>query len=83
MSKITTNIEPRGELWDKATALLSAAMDYWEAYRKAGLFGAVVWVQDGSGRLVILTRGEYRHVLMENIPKLTDAVEFGCEGVPG
>lgn len=54
-------------LREAAQELLNAAMNYWEQNRKSGLRGAVVWVQDSDGRLVILTRGEYRQTLMENI----------------
>lgn len=29
--------------------------------------GAVQWIEDARGHVVIFTRGEYRHVLMNNI----------------
>ena len=55
------------QLRDKAVALLEAAQDYWNAYHEAGKRGAVVWLQDTTGRTVIVTRGEYRDILMRNI----------------
>lgn len=67
---VTTNTTPTGELKDAAERLLEAALDYHAAYRKAGLAGAVVWVKDTDGRMVILTRGEYRCTLMQNIDRL-------------
>jgi hypothetical protein len=70
MSELTTNTTPTGELRDAAERLLQAAMDYHDAYRQAGLSGAVVWVKDADGRMVILTRGEYGSTLMRNIDTL-------------
>jgi hypothetical protein len=68
--KITTNTEPEDELRDAAVCLLNAASAYHKAYSKAGLRAAVVWVQDSSDRLVIITRGEYADELMYNINKV-------------
>lgn len=65
-----TNTTPQGELREAANRLLTAAMDYYEAYRRAGCQGAVVWLKDTAGRMVILTRGEYRDTLMRNIDRL-------------
>lgn len=54
-----------------ADKLLAAAMDYWKVFQKANPpGGAVVWVEDDDGRLVILTRGEYRTRLMANVDSL-------------
>ena len=51
-------------------------MDYHAAYRKAGLAGAVVWIKDTDGRMVVLTRGEYGPTLMRNIDRIYgDAAE--------
>ena len=66
-----TNLDVEsGPLADKAARLLEAAMDYWEAYKKATGGAAVVWVKDTDGRMVILTRGEYQEQLFENIDRL-------------
>lgn len=78
MGAIQTGHEPSGELAEVGRALLDAAMEYYDAYRRAGLGGAVVWLQDTDGRLVILTRGEYRDTLMRNIERL----RFDAEGDP-
>lgn len=54
-----------------ADRLLAAAMDYWREFQRTNRpGGAVVWVQDEDGRLVILTRGEYRERLMLNVDEL-------------
>lgn len=58
------------ELKNAAQNLLDAAMRYWKEYRRVTGGSAVVWVQDTDGRLVILTRGEYRYQLMSNIDRL-------------
>lgn len=80
---ISTNTTPSGELKEAAERLLEAAMDYHAAYRKAGLAGAVVWIQDTTGRMVILTRGEYRHTLMENIDRVYRDDEDGVLSFDG
>lgn len=64
---VTVNVEPDGALRDAADALLAAAHAYYQAYTNAGMRAAVVWISDTDGRLVILTRGEYRSHLMQNI----------------
>lgn len=70
MKKVETNTTPQGALREKADALLIAAMEYWDEYHRKGLSGAVVWVRDTEGRMVVLTRGEYRDQLMQNIENL-------------
>jgi len=37
--------------------------------------GAVQWLEDHDGKVVIFTRGEYRGQLMENIDRLGPPVE--------
>ena len=64
---IETNMEPSGTLKESADQLLTAAMAYWQEYRKATGGAAVVWVKDSDGRMVVLTRGEYEETLMRNI----------------
>ena len=58
------------ELRSKADAMLKASAEYWEAYHKAGLRGAVVWVEATDGQLVVMTRGEYKDIIMQNIEPL-------------
>ncbi len=50
--------------------LLEAAMDFWDACRQEGQYGAVQWLEGSDGSLLIFTRGEYRHALMSNIHSL-------------
>lgn len=67
-----TNFETKSDpaLQEAAQVLMDAAMVYWKEYQRIGLGGAVVWVKDTDGRMVILTRGEYQHTLMRNIDAL-------------
>lgn len=67
---IETNLTATGELQKAAERLLDAAMDYWKVYAKETGGSAVVWVSDTDGRLVVLTRGEYRDHLLSNIHRL-------------
>lgn len=60
-----------------AARLLDAAADYWRAYRSAGFDGAVVWVASDDGKLVVLTRGEYRQTIMANVDRLNFDMEDG------
>lgn len=55
------------ELERKARALLDAAYAYWEEMQKAGMGGALFWLDDSDNRTVIFTRGEYRGHLLGNI----------------
>lgn len=65
------------ELETSARELLEAAMRYWEAFRKETGGAAVVWLADADGRMVMLTRGEYRDTLMRNIDALPRDVHRG------
>lgn len=56
-----------------AQRLTDAAVDYYNVYQRSGMRGAVIWVEDTLGRLVVLTRGEYRETIMANIHKLEGA----------
>ena len=58
--------------------LLEAARRYWEAAHRHGVSGAVIWLQGMDGRLVIVTRGEYKETLMRNIDHLGPAYMFGA-----
>lgn len=59
--------------------LLSAGLEYWEAAHKAGIDGAVIWVQGDEG-MSIFTRGEYRHQLLSNIERMGPVKSFGAGG---
>ena len=68
-----TNVETdhcNVDLQRSAERLLEAAMDYFEAHKRATGGAAVVWLKDTAGRMVVLTRGEYRDTLMRNIDRL-------------
>lgn len=69
---MTTNlpIKKETELFKKAEALLKAAHDYWEEYRKEGGFGAVVWVEAASGHFVLFTRSEYKRSITSVIDNI-------------
>jgi hypothetical protein len=57
--------------------LLDVSHEYWEAAHKAGIDGAVIWLQGDDGRLVIVTRGEYRDHLMKGIERIGTPRHFG------
>lgn len=57
--------------------LLAAAQDFWQACHDEGQYGAVQWLEDSDGKLLIYTRAEYRENLMQNIHKIdTRKVHF-------
>ena len=58
------------ERYQAAEALIAAAHEFWRACARAGQGGAVQWLTGRTGELIIFTRGEYRHVLMQNIDLL-------------
>lgn len=64
------NTDNDERLKEAATKLLSAAMDYWKEYKRVTGGRAVVWVADADGRCVVLTRGEYKDVLMREICRI-------------
>lgn len=59
-----------------ARKLLEAAMDYHREHMRVTGGCAVVWLKDTDGRLVILTRGEYRDTLMANVDRLQRDTEL-------
>jgi hypothetical protein len=61
-----------------ASAFLAAGQAYWDICRKAGLdVGAVTWVEDSHQGLAIFTRGEYRGVILRNIPEVGRTYSLG------
>ena len=50
--------------------LLTAALAYREELSKHEALSAVVWATYASGELVVVTRGEYRDLLMENVEEI-------------
>ena len=64
------------DLRAESARFLDAGRRYWEAMHKAGIGGALAWTE-GDGGLVIFTRGEYREVLLRNIPEVGPVVHFG------
>jgi hypothetical protein len=60
-----------------ARKLLDTALEYRSLANQTGLPGAVIWVEDvETGEVVIVTRGEYKHVLLNNIPKKSETAFF-------
>lgn len=55
------------DIYKKGIALLEAAQDYWQACYDSGGTGAVKYLTDEHGRMVVFTRGEYRYELFKNI----------------
>lgn len=71
------------ELQAMSDKFLEAGKAYWEAMHKAGLGGALAWVEDSEKGLVIFTRGEYRTTLMSNIPEIGPVHHFGAAAGDG
>lgn len=65
------------ELEAAGTAFLEAGKAYWEAMQKAGIGGAVSWLEGNEGGLVIFTRGEYRECLLRNVHEIGPVYHFG------
>lgn len=65
------------KLKEIGTRLLAVAHEYHRAAREAEIGGAVIWLQDTSGKLVIITRGEYREQLMRGIENVGPTHHFG------
>lgn len=67
-TNLPTAVDPKLKV--AADRLLEAAMAYWVEYKRVTGGSAVVWLTDSDGRMVVLTRGEYRRELMRNIETL-------------
>lgn len=65
--------------------MLDAVHEYFNWRQRNGLHGAVIWVRDSDGRLVVFTRGEYADVIETGIRErdgyLTPDVPFGDNNV--
>jgi hypothetical protein len=58
---------------------LEAGYAYWEMMNKIKkLGGAVAWITNGDGHMVIFTRGEYSDTLLRNIDRLGPSFQFGA-----
>jgi hypothetical protein len=66
------NVAHDAELHRRAVALLTAASAFWEVHQRLGGPRAVVYLTDTDGRMVIVTRAEYREQLFQNIAPLAD-----------
>ena len=56
----------------------ASGLRYWEAMNRAGIpSGAIAWLKNGDGSLVLYTRGEYLDVLLTNIPNIGPVTFFG------
>ncbi len=74
MASLETNLRVNSDesLKKAAQDLMDAAMNYWKEYSRVTGGAAVVWVKDDDGRMVVLTRGEYRHTIMQNIDRINN-----------
>jgi hypothetical protein len=75
--------KPLDHLAEIGGRLIDVAYEYWREAQKVGVGGAVVWLQDGDGKMVLFTRGEYRSTLLSNIERLGPARMFGASDVDG
>lgn len=53
--------------------LLAAAHEFWRACRNEGQPGAIQYLEDTDGALIVFTRGEYRNRLLANIQTVANA----------
>ena len=60
--------------YEAAKRLLAAAHEFWKACNAEGQYGAVQWLTDTDGALIIFTRGEYKDRLMRNVDMLPSQV---------
>lgn len=65
------------ELQELGAKFIEAGKAYWEAMHKAGMGGALAWIENTESGLVIYTRGEYRETLLRNIPEIGPVYHFG------
>jgi hypothetical protein len=66
------------ELNRVADDFLAAGKRYWEAAHRAGINGAVIWIEDTDGRFVLFTRGEYRETIMRNVHEIGPTRQLGA-----
>ncbi len=66
-------------LQSAADRFLAAGKEYWDACAKAGLnVGAVIWIENSDKGLGVFTRGEYRDVILRNIPEVGQVYQLGA-----
>ena len=64
-------------LREAGQVLLDAGIAYHQAAMEAERYGAVIWLTGTAGDLVIVTRGEYRERLLQNIEATGPTHSFG------
>lgn len=68
---------------EAAQRLFDAAQEYWDWRNRHGLPGAVIWLRDDLGRLLVFTRGEYDEAILNAIRQqdgLSAAPEWRAAG---
>ena len=65
-----TNTHLPDVLQEKAFALIDAAEDYWQEYRRTLRPSAVVWLKADNGQFVLFSRGEYLHRIMSVVDNI-------------
>lgn len=75
----TITVEQLSECGQK---FLDAGFAYWEMMQKVkGLGGAIAWIDNTDGHMVIFTRGEYSQQLVSNIERQGPTFKFGAGGL--
>lgn len=64
--------------WQAAQDVLDAMQRFYDLDKWRG---AVRWIEDTEGRVVIFTRGEYRDVLMSNISGHVPPIDYQVDGL--
>jgi hypothetical protein len=65
-----TNTRLPDALQEKAFALIDAAEDYWQEYRRILNPSAVVWLKADNGQFVLFSRGEYLNQIMSVVDRI-------------
>lgn len=65
------------ELQKEAALFIAAGYRYWEAAHRAGIGGAVIWVEDTDKGFVLFSRGEYKDTILRNIEPQGKTTYFG------
>lgn len=83
--KETRTIQKKSRLYAAAQQLIDAANQYRQTYLEQAGGGQILWITTTDNSLIILTKGEYRQALLDNIiaiQKQEDLTTFNVEGTP-
>ena len=70
MKSLVTTVTVKQKTEELAEKLFDAAFEYWDHFHCNHGSGAVVWVEDTQGRMIVLTRGEYKQQVKDAIGEM-------------